>query len=79
MIFAAIGIVAGLTIGFLIGQYGIASPIRQVMALLQKLAGGDYQIEVAGADRKDEDEVGDIAQTAMVFKDNGLAKIRLEA
>lgn len=77
MIVAAIGIVAGLTIGFLIGQYGIAAPIRQVVALLQKLAGGDYQVEVVGADRRD--EVGDIAQTAMVFKDNGLVKIRLEA
>ncbi|GAA3847348.1 methyl-accepting chemotaxis protein [[Pseudomonas] carboxydohydrogena] len=77
MIVAGIGIVMGLMIGFLIGQYGIALPIRRTVALLQKLASGDYQVEVAGADRKD--EVGDIAQTAMVFKDNGLAKIRLEA
>lgn len=77
LIVAGVGILMGLTIGFLIGQYGIATPIRQIVALLQKLAGGDYQVEVVGADRKD--EVGDIAQTAMVFKDNGLAKIRLEA
>ncbi len=77
MIVAGIGIVAGLTFGFLIGQHGIASPIRQIVGLLQKLAGGDYQIDVVGADRKD--EVGDIAKTAMVFKDNGLAKIRLES
>jgi methyl-accepting chemotaxis protein len=77
MIVAGVGIILGLTIGFLIGQFGIATPIRQIVALLQKLAGGDYQVDVVGADRKD--EVGDIAQAAMVFKDNGLAKIRLEA
>jgi methyl-accepting chemotaxis protein len=73
---AVTGIVAGLVFGFMIGQYGIVRPIGAVVLLLQKLANGDYSIEVTGGDRKD--EVGDIAKTAAVFKDNGLARIRME-
>ena len=76
MIVTAIGTVVGLTLGFLIGQYGVAKPIRMIVELLQKLAGGDYSVEVTGTERKD--EVGDVAKTALVFKQNGLEKIRLE-
>jgi methyl-accepting chemotaxis protein len=73
---AAIGIAIGIALGFLVGQYGIAKPIRAIVELLQKLAVGDYAVEISGNERKD--EVGDIAKTAVVFKDNGLAKIRME-
>jgi methyl-accepting chemotaxis protein len=73
---AVIGIAFGLLLGFLIGQYGVAKPIRAIVHLLQKLAGGDFNVEVAGTDRQD--EVGDVAKTALVFKENGLAKIRME-
>jgi methyl-accepting chemotaxis protein len=73
---AVAGILVSLVLGFMIGQYGIAKPIRAIVGLLQKLANGDYAVEISGNDRKD--EVGDIAKTAVVFKDNGLAKIRME-
>jgi methyl-accepting chemotaxis protein len=73
---AALGILFGLGFGFLVGQFGIAKPIRELVALLQKLAGGDLAVEVTGLERRD--EVGDVARTALVFKENGLAKIRLE-
>jgi len=76
IILASLGIAFGLVIGILIGQYGISRPIRAIVALLQQLARGDYNADVVGTDRKD--EVGDIAKAAVVFKDNGLAKIRLE-
>jgi methyl-accepting chemotaxis protein len=76
MIVTAIGTVVGLTLGFLIGQYGVAKPIRAIVELLQKLAGGDYNVDVTGTERKD--EVGDVAKTALVFKQNGLEKIRME-
>jgi len=77
VILAVAGIVFGLGVGFLIGQYGIAKPIRLIVGLLQQLAGGHYDVKVVGTDRKD--EVGDIAKTALVFQENGLEKIRLEA
>jgi methyl-accepting chemotaxis protein len=60
---------------FFVGR-GITKPVAVLVGLLQKLAGGDYGVEIAGTDRKD--EIGDIAKTACVFKENGLAKIRME-
>ena len=77
IIVSVAGVIAGLVLGFLIGQYGIAAPIRAVVNLLQLLAKGSFDVEVAATDRKD--EVGDVARTALVFKENGLAKIRMEA
>jgi methyl-accepting chemotaxis protein len=76
LIITVIATIAGLTLGFLIGQYGVAKPIRTIVELLQKLAGGDFNVEVTGTERQD--EVGDVAKTALVFKENGLAKIRME-
>jgi methyl-accepting chemotaxis protein len=76
-ILAALGVVIGGVVGFVIGQYGIAKPIRVIVGLLQELAAGRYQVEITGLDRKD--EVGEVAKTAEVFRENGLAKIRMEA
>jgi methyl-accepting chemotaxis protein len=77
MIVSGVGVVFGLVLGFMIGQYGIAAPIRAVVSLLQLLANGSFEAKVTGSDRND--EVGDVARTALVFKENGLAKIRMEA
>ena len=48
-----------------------------IVALLQQLASGNYDIEVHSTNRKG--EIGAVANTALVFKENGLAKIRIEA
>ena len=74
---SVIGVIVGMILGFFIGQYGIVKPISSMVALLQRLASGDYNTDVHSLDRKD--EVGDVAKTALVFKENGLAKIRMEA
>jgi len=71
--FSVVGVVVGLLFGFLIGQYGVSKPIR----LLQSLAEGRFDVDIGGTERKD--EVGDVAKTALVFKENGLTKIRMEA
>ncbi|MBF9234835.1 methyl-accepting chemotaxis protein [Microvirga alba] len=76
MIIAGIGVALGLTFGFLLGQFGIARPIRSAVAVLQRLANGDFSSNITGANRKD--EVGDVARAALVFRDNGLEKIRLQ-
>jgi len=77
IILASLGIVVGAALGFLVGQFGVVKPIRAIVALLQQLANGNYDIVVHSTERKD--EVGDVARAAEVFKDNGLAKIRMEA
>jgi methyl-accepting chemotaxis protein len=73
---ALMGVVFGLFFGFMVGQFGVAKPIRAIVALLQQLANGNYDCEIEGTDRRD--EVGDVAKTAVVFKENGLAKIRMQ-
>ena len=75
-ILAVGSVLFGLLFGFIVGQYGVASPIRAVVELLKQLAGGKYDVDVHGTERGD--EVGDVARTALVFKENGLAKIRME-
>jgi len=76
VIVAVVGTLFGMCAGFMIGQFGIAKPIRTIVELLRRLASGDFSEEVLGTDRKD--EIGDIAKAAVVFKDNGLAKNRME-
>jgi methyl-accepting chemotaxis protein len=58
MMVAGVGIVLGLSIGFLIGQFGIAKPMRALVGLLQRLAKGE-EIEITGTERKD--EIGETA------------------
>ena len=62
------GVVLGLGLGFLIAQFGISRPMRRLVEVLRNLADGNLQVEVSGADRRD--EVGAIAKTTFVFKEN---------
>jgi len=68
IIVAAVGILAGLVLGWIVSQYGIVRPVRAVVACLRGLADGNLGTEVFGLGRKD--EVGEIAGTAEVFKRN---------
>ena len=77
IVFSVVGVVVGLLFGFLIGQYGVSKPIRMIVSLLQSLAEGRFDMDISGTERKD--EIGDVAKTALVFKENGIAKIRMEA
>ncbi len=76
LLVAAIGIGVGLGLGFVIGQFGVVKPLSAMVRVLQSLAGGNNQVEITGQDRRD--EIGDVAKTAVVFRDNALEKIRLE-
>jgi methyl-accepting chemotaxis protein len=72
---ALIGILASIFVGRMIAARGIVDPIRQVVGSLQMLASGDLGAKVFGSDRKD--EVGAIASTTQVFKDNLIEAQRL--
>jgi methyl-accepting chemotaxis protein len=54
----------------------ITKPLGVLVALLQRLARGDYEAAIVGAGRQD--EIGDVARAAEIFKQNGLAKLRME-
>jgi methyl-accepting chemotaxis protein len=77
-----ISLIAGIAVALLLigtaafSVLTIARPIRTLADSMGKLAAGDYQVAVDGAERGD--EVGDVAKTAVSFRENGLARIRME-
>lgn len=73
---AAIGILAGLGLGLVVSRKGIVLPIQRIVGSLEKLANGKLDIDVYGTNRKD--EVGNIAATTLVFKENMIKARNLE-
>ena len=71
------GIVLGIGVGFAIAKFGIADPLRRLVAMVQRLAGGEFDIEIEGRERKD--EVGEIAQAVEAFKIKLAEEARQEA
>jgi methyl-accepting chemotaxis protein len=71
------GLVAVMLAGFFGIRAWVVSPIKALQGTMGVLAGGNYKIEVAGLERKD--EIGGMSRAVQVFKDAGLEKIRLEA
>jgi methyl-accepting chemotaxis protein len=55
----------------------VSKPLLRIADAMRKLAGGDNAIEIPGADRHD--ELGQMAGTVQVFKDNAIAKIKADA
>ena len=76
LILSAIGIALGLVLGFLIGQFGVAKPMRALVGDLQRMARGD-DIEVTGTGRKD--EIGETARAVNDIKVLLAEKARQEA
>ena len=54
----------------------VGAPLNALSGVMGRLAGGDYDAEVQGAERGD--EVGAMARAVQVFKTNGLEMRRLE-
>ncbi|AWK87357.1 methyl-accepting chemotaxis protein [Azospirillum thermophilum] len=71
------GILVCLAVALLVARSGISRPIRRLSAAMEQLAGGDNSVEIEGHDRRD--EVGAMARTVLVFKENAIAKQRMEA
>ena len=71
-----VAVTLALTLAVLLVRFGIARPIAESVAELKGLAEGKYGQEIRGTHRGD--EVGDVARAALVFKEHGLEKIRLE-
>jgi methyl-accepting chemotaxis protein len=75
-----IGAIAGLICAFgilgWIALYQIARPLANMTREMTKLANGDLDIRIDGADRAD--EVGGLARSLLVFKENAVTARRLE-
>jgi methyl-accepting chemotaxis protein len=64
VVFAALACI-GLAIWMIIN---VSRPVRQMTTVMQKLAGGDLQVKVDGANRTD--EIGDMTKSVEVFRQN---------
>ncbi len=71
----AIGIILSITGGIAL-VLTLQGPISQIAAAMRRIADGALETAILGAERHD--EVGDIARALTVFKDNAIAKIRIE-
>jgi methyl-accepting chemotaxis protein len=74
---AAAGLICAFGILGWIALYQISRPLAFMTREMTKLAGGDLDILIDGADRTD--EVGGLARSLQVFKENAITARRLEA
>jgi methyl-accepting chemotaxis protein len=72
---AAAGLVGCIGLMGWIGVGLVARPLQRISTDMERLAGGDLEIQVQGADRTD--EVGVLARALEVFKRNGIEMRRL--
>ncbi len=72
-----IGVLVVGAIALWIAQAGIAVPLKRLAGTMDVLARGDYSVDVEGQDRRD--EVGLMAKSVQVFKQNGIEAKRLSA
>ena len=70
-----VALLLGLGLAWMIGN-GIANPLSRMTDAMQRLAKGDTSIEVPGTDRGD--EIGEMAGSVQVFKENAIERVRLE-
>jgi methyl-accepting chemotaxis protein len=77
IILSIVGIALGAGFGFFLAQFGISAPIARIVTILRRLAEGDFSVAVIGAERGD--EIGEIAKTAQVFRENIIRTKSLEA
>ncbi len=70
------GIVIGLVLGWIVASKGTVNPIRRIVECLRSLADGNLKVDVYGTGRKD--EVGEIAKTTLVFKENMIRTKQME-
>ena len=75
-IVAGVAALAGMLIAFLIAR-SIIGPISGLNSSMLKLADGNLEVAVPGLDRKD--EVGEMAHTVEVFKNNAVEVVRMRA
>ncbi|MCP9626647.1 methyl-accepting chemotaxis protein [Rhodopseudomonas palustris] len=76
IIVTAIGVIVGLVLGFIVGQYGVAKPMGSLVGLLQRMAKGEA-VDMTGVDRKD--EIGETARAVEGIKLMLEEKARQEA
>jgi methyl-accepting chemotaxis protein len=70
------GTLVTLAVALALSQYSLARPLRRLAHVMKSLARGDFATEIDGLARRD--EVGAMARSVAVFRENGIALKRLE-
>ncbi len=76
------GLVGVLSVGILVLGFntvlaGVSRPLVAMTSVMRRLAGGDHRVEVPAVGRKD--EIGEMAQAVLTFRENAVERGRLEA
>ncbi|MFD2234072.1 bacteriohemerythrin [Phaeospirillum tilakii] len=71
-----VGVIAGVIIGYLIGNFGISKPIGRAVQGLKALSDGNTDVDLYGVGRRD--EIGLIANTMQVFKETLIRTRKME-
>lgn len=74
---SGLGLLISLTLLYVMLKYGVIDPLTAMIGAMQEVSTGNLSVDVHGADRRD--EVGKLAASLLVFKDNALAARRLTA
>lgn len=64
-----------LLLSFLVGR-SISRPLSRLREAMAVLSKGDYEQPIPAVDRRD--EIGDMARTVLIFRNNGVDRLRLE-
>jgi len=70
-----LAILGGAGLAFVLNM-AITRPIRTITGVMNRLAKGEYDVEIPGIDRGD--EVGDMSRTVQIFRDNGIERAQLQ-
>ena len=73
---SGLGLVAGLGLAFVTARW-LSRSIAGMTRTMRELAGGNYQLAIAGTDSRN--ELGDMSRALETFRDNGLMVERAEA
>jgi len=74
--FLIVASIATFIVAMVVASRGMTKPLEQLRARMVSLADGETQGAIPGAGRKD--EIGQMANTVAVFRENALARVRLE-
>lgn len=76
-LFMALIVVVSLIVSVVFSFLGVARPMTRLNGALGEMAGGNLDVEIPGASRGD--EIGDLAKTVTVIRENAEQKAREEA
>ena len=76
-ILAAVGLLAATGLLAAIASFGVARPLNGMASAMSRLASGELEVPVTGTERRD--EVGSLARSLQVFKENAVEARALAA